>query len=379
MNRRILFVASLHHPETLQSERSMAQQSGTTPPLFPTSTALHFWEKALRKRGYILDVFWRNISGFVSQDISKVKAEKFSNRITPRKVAQALLHRLPYDLNLDLRERNKKLLDYARKFQPTHIWLIGDNRTIHADTLATIKDELGCKLLYSTGTSPIVFSHQIEREAAPLYDLVISNDFYHGIQWRELGAKQMICLPVVAIDPDFHYPRPKNTKLAADIAFVGTLLPENLYSERVDALQALSDFDLGIWSVHDLPPQLKSYGRGAALGASMLDVLSSAKISLNVHGNFMRYGGNMRLFEAASIGTFQLVDNRPAVAEWFTIDEHLVVYDDWQDLQDKAHYYLAHDDERQKIAEAAHQYVINNHTYDNRLQNLETQLEENNL
>ena len=42
----------------------------------------------------------------------------------------------------------------------------------------------------------------------------------------------------------------------------------------------------------------------------MLEVLSSAKISLNVHGNFMRYGGNMRLFEAAAVGTFQIVDNR---------------------------------------------------------------------
>src|SRR5690606_31131455 len=124
----------------------------------------------------------------------------------------------------------------------------------------------------------------------------------HGIQWQELGAKEMICLPVVAIDPAFHTPREVQAKFAVDVGFVGTLLPHNLYSERVEALEALSEFDLGIWSVHDVPDSLKPYARGSALGGEMLDVLSSAKISINAHGNFMRYGGNMRLFETASIG-----------------------------------------------------------------------------
>lgn len=375
MSQRILFIASLHHPETLKRERLQAEKVGQPRPLFPTSTALRFWEKAMRKQGYEVDIFYRNLPGFTSQDISKVKAEKFSNRITPRKIAQAIMHRLPYELNPDLRQRNANLLDYARKFQPTYIWLVGDNRAIHADTLATIKAETGCKLLYSTGTSPIVFSHAIEREAAPLFDLVITNDFYHGIQWRELGAKDMICLPVVAVDSDFHYPRTHNPDLAVDVGFVGTLLPENLYSERVEALQALSDFDLGVWSVHDIPGNLKPFLRGSALGQSMLEVLSSAKISVNVHGNFMRYGGNMRLFETAAVGSFQIVDNRVGIQEWFELDKHLVTFEDLQDLQDKVAYYLVHDDERMTIAESARLHVLAHHTYDMRLAKLEQYLQ----
>ncbi len=371
MNRRLLFIASLHHPETLQRERQQAEKSGQPMPLFPTSTALRFWEKAMRKRGYELDIFYRNISGFGSQDIRTIKAEKFSNRITPRKVAQAINQRLPYEINLDLRKRNANLLDYARQFQPTHIWLVGDNRAIHADTLASIKAETGCKLLYSTGTSPIVFSRAIERQAAPLYDLVITNDFYHGIQWQELGAKDMICLPGVAIDPDFHYPRDHNPDLASDVAFVGTLLPSHLYSERVEALEALSEFKPGIWTIHDAPDSLKPYLRGSALGESMLEVLSSAKISLNVHGNFMRYGGNMRLFEAAAVGTFQIVDNRAGIPQWFEIGKHLITFEDFQDLRDKIAYYLAHEEERSIITENARQHVLAHHTYEQRLSRLE--------
>jgi spore maturation protein CgeB len=363
---KILFVASLHHPDTLRRERAV--DSGL---LFPSSTSLRFWENALRKRGYTLEIFYRNLPSGVRGDIARLKAETFSNRITPQRITQAVMYRLPYVLNWELRQRNASLLEQAQRFQPEILWLNGDNTIIHAETLATIKSELGCKILYSTGTSPIVFSHPIEREAARLFDLVIVNDYYHGIQWLELGAKEMLCLPVVAIDPDFHYPRPINKAYACDIAFVGTLLPANLYSERVAALDALKDFDLGIWSVHDAPESLKPFVRGSALGETMLEVLSAGKMTLNTHGNFMRYGGNMRLFEAAALGTFQLVDNRPGIHEWFKDGEHLVIYEDLRDLREKASYYLAHPQERQAIADAARAHVCSQHTYEQRLDKLE--------
>lgn len=367
---RILFIASLHHPQTLLAEQALAHQDQQIVPLFPSSYAFYFWEKALLKHGYTVDVFWRNVSGFRGQNISQLHAQKYTEQLSLQRIGQAAVNRLPYVLNPDLRRRNANLIAHARQYQPTHLWLIGDNRVIHTDTLAQLKAEHHCKLIYSTGTSPIVFSHAIERQAAPLMDLVLVNDYYHGIQWRELGAQAMLCLPVVAIDPDFHYPRPYDPEFACDIGFVGTLLPPNLYSERVSALEHLRDFDLGIWSVHDVPASLKAHQRGSALGEQMLRVLSSSRISLNVHGNFMRYGGNMRLFETASVGVLQLVDQRDGLAEWFTADEHLVVFDDYDDLRDKARYYLDHEAEREAIASAARKHVLAHHTYDHRLATL---------
>lgn len=47
---RILVVAALHHPEA--------------PPLFPPGSAQHFQEKALRKSGHTLDVFYGNLPMF---------------------------------------------------------------------------------------------------------------------------------------------------------------------------------------------------------------------------------------------------------------------------------------------------------------------------
>jgi len=377
MSKRVLFIATLHHPEQLQKD--IAETPADHPkPLFPTSMGQHYWERVFRKNSYTVDVFWRNLSGFGDGDIASLSAQVHTQNITPRKVFDAVLRRLPPNLNPDIQRRNQRLLDHARQFQPDIIWLSGDNTVILPETLAQLKAEHNCKILYVSGVSPIVFSHTIERQAARLYDLVLVNDYYHGIQWMELGAKQMECLPYVAIDPDFHYPKPTTdvpNEYLCDVVFVGTLVPNNLYSERVQALEALRDVDLGIWSVHDIPESLKPFHRGYALGDEMMQVLSSAKISLNVHGDFMRYGGNMRLFETAAVGTFQIVDNRPGISQWFTPDEHLIIFETLTDLQEKVQYYLDHDAERQTIADNARQHVLKHHTYDNRLAQVEQLLE----
>jgi hypothetical protein len=369
---RILFVASLHHPEAL-AEAVAKTPAGQAPPLFPPSMAQHFWEKALLRRGHVLEVFFRNEPAFGGG----IKSHRHTNRITPGKVLGALARRLP-TLNPDYRLRNKRLIEKAKAFAPDVLWLIGDNTIIYPETIAQIKAEHGCKVVYASGTSPIVFGHQMELRAAPLYDLVLVNDYYHGIQWLELGAGQMQCLPIAAIDPEFHHPyaltEAEQAAYQCEIAFVGTLLPDHLYSERVKALSALTEFDLGIWSVHEVPAHLKPALRGGALGETMMRIMSAAKICINPHGNFMRYGGNQRLFEASAAGILQITDNLPGIPEWFTPGENILVYTDAADLKAQVSHYLHDEAARLALAEKARQHVYTHHTYDNRVQQVEVLL-----
>ena len=375
---RLLFIASLHHPEELLEEISRTP-AGSPPPIFPRSMGQHAWERAMHAAGYSLDVFWRNLPGYGPRDLARMRHRPFREGLSPGKVAAALMRRLPAHLHPDWRRRNQLLLEQAARFRPDIIWLFGGNSVIMPQTLARLKREYNCKLIYISGDSPIVFSHAIEREAARLYDLVLVNDFYHGVQWLELGARRMECPPAVGVDADLHVPNPLTDvprEYLCDVGFVGTLVPDNLYSERVAALESLRDFDLGIWSVHEVPAILRPNFRGAALGESMMRVLSSVKISINVHGDFMRYGGNMRLFECAGLGVFQLVDDRPGVREWFTVGEHLVTFSDAEDLREKVRYYLAHDEERARIAAAGRAHVLEHHRYDQRLREVERLLGE---
>ena len=369
---KILFVASLHHPEQLHAARSQTP-AGDPAPLFPPSVLQHFWERALRRRGYEMAIFYRNLPPG-----GQVQAHHHREGITPGKVLAALAQRIPPEANPEYQRRNRQLLQQAEVYQPDILWVVGDNSVIYPQTLAAIKQRTGCKLIYASGTSPIVFARKIERQAAPLYDLVLVNDFYHGVQWLELGAQRMECLPLAAADPDFHraYSLAPEEQAAygCEIAFVGTLIPANLYSRRVQALTALREFDLGIWSVHDVPDDLTAFLRGAALGETMLRVLCGGKLTINPHGNFMRYGGNMRLFEAAGVGTLQITEDLPGIREWFTPGETIITYSDHDDLRQKAAYYLAHDAEREAIASRAQAHVYENHTYEQRVDRLEALL-----
>ncbi len=378
MPHHILFVSSLHHPEALRAAR---EQTPENPPLFPPSMSQHFWEKALRRRGHRLGVFYRNLPGGILNE--SARREKHSEGITPAKVAAAINHRIPAAIRPDLRKRNAELLAKARAFQPSILWMTGDNTVIFLETLKQIQRETGALLVYASGTSPIVFSKAIDRQAMPLYDLVLVNDYYHGIQWLELGAKRMECLPISACDPEFHHPYPlteaEQKTLTCDIAFVGTLVPSHLYNQRVKALEALSDFDLGIWSVHDVPASLRRFVRGEALGEEMERIVSAAKISVNTHGDFMRYGGNLRLFEAAGAKVFQITDDLPGTRLWFPeVDGKptLVTYNTEAELKEKAAYYLAHDAEREAIAANGQRHAYTYHTYDQRVERFEVLIDQ---
>ena len=368
---KILFVASLHHPQELRAARETLGESV----LFPPSMSQHFWEKALRKRGHTLDVFWRNNPG--------AQTRRHSAGLTPGKLIDALVNRVPPQMNPESRARNAALIIKAREFRPDLLWMVGDNTVILPETLAAIQRETGCILLYACGTSPIVFSKPIDRAAARLYDLVIASDYYHGIQWLELGAKRMECLPLAACDPDFHHPYAltdaERSAYTCDISFVGTLVPDNLYSRRVKALESLTDFNLGIWSVHDVPPSLRKFVRGRALGEDMLKIISAAKLCFNTHGDFVFYGGNLRLFEVAGAGICQISEDLPGTRKWFPeIDgtPTILTYADEDDLRAKTAYYLAHDAERQAVAQAAQKHVYSNHTYDRRAERLDQLLTE---
>ena len=377
MPRRLLFIASLHHPNELAQEIRAAHQAPA--PLFPRSMELFTWDRAFRQAGYETEVFWRNLPGHGQRDIASLSNDVFRSGLTPRKLLTALMQRVPPQLQPDLRRRNQLLLEQARSYKPDLIWLSGGNREIFPATLERLKREHNCKLLFIHGDSPTEFSNPNERAATPLYDLVLVNDKYHGEQWRELGARQVEWLPYSSIDPEFHVPQPITdvpNDYFCDIGFVGTLVPSNLYSERVAALESLRDFDLGIWSVHDVPVSLKPFYRGYALGEGNLQVLSSVKICLNTHGDTMRYGVNLRLFECAALGAFQIVDDRPGVAEHFTVGEHLVTFSDFADLREKVRYYLAHDDERAQMAAAAQAHALAHHRVDQRLARVLDLLEE---
>jgi spore maturation protein CgeB len=99
----------------------------------------------------------------------------------------------------------------------------------------------------------------------------------------------------------------------------------------------------------------------------MVHWYNCAKVAINHHRKEM-HGGKMadavgvhphslgpRAYEIAACGTFMLTDDRPERKSVF--GDTVAVYKDREDLIAKATYYLSHDNERQEMAQAAHERV----------------------
>lgn len=72
---------------------------------------------------------------------------------------------------------------------------------------------------------------------------------------------------------------------------------------------------------------------------------------------------NMRVFETLACKRFLLTEDIPAVRDHFEDGKHLVLFKTIDEAVDKAKYYLAHDDERNAIAEAGYKEFMDKHTY----------------
>jgi spore maturation protein CgeB len=366
---RFIIVGDLFHPEELAKTR--ASNLTAESPLFPQSQAEYFYVRSLRKLGHQVEAFIRNVPAVFG--VRARRSQRFAATKTAAMLVQALAHRAPR-LQPDYWLRNRRLIAQVKRFEPDAVLIIGGNRVIFPETLARLKAEHGCQIIFMSGDSPIVFSNAIERASAPLYDLALVNDYYHGIQWLELGAPRMEVLPMSACDPEIHrrylLTESEQAEFRCDVGFVGTLLPPKLYSQRAQALEAVRDCGLGVWSVHDVPAALRPYYRGPALGERMLRAVCGSAIQLNPNSNFMRYGGNMRLFEAPGCGVFQITNETPGASLWFTPGETIVTYRDLPQLRQLVEYYLTHDAEREQIAQAAQAHVYAHHTYDQRMARL---------
>jgi spore maturation protein CgeB len=146
---------------------------------------------------------------------------------------------------------------------------------------------------------------------------------------------------------------------SVDVSFVGIF---DKYRELY--LSALSEFSLGIWSwnILDYATPLQKFHRGTVFGENMIKVLKSSKIAVNIHRNFEISGGNYRLYEIPACRVLQLVDEKSDISKYFNIGKEIVTFKNEGDLKEKVRYYLAHADEREKIARAGYERVKKEHT-----------------
>ena len=144
------------------------------------------------------------------------------------------------------------------------------------------------------------------------------------------------------------------------------------HSWRVAFYNNLSDYDVKLWG----GPAPLWMAAGAAGGMHQgrrvynndkARAFRGAKIVVNNLHYGEIWGLNVRTFEAAGIGAFQMVDWRPGLGQLFEDGKELISFKDMADLKQKITYWLPREAERRAIAEAGMRRAHAEHTYALRL------------
>jgi spore maturation protein CgeB len=107
-------------------------------------------------------------------------------------------------------------------------------------------------------------------------------------------------------------------------------------------------------------------------GNELTDLMFQSKIVLNItNSNFycVETGLNLRIFEVLAAGGFLLTDHYEEISDLFEIGKEIETYSSGKELKEKVEYYLAHEEERERIAAAGKKKFYELYTWERRVKN----------
>jgi spore maturation protein CgeB len=147
----------------------------------------------------------------------------------------------------------------------------------------------------------------------------------------------------------------------------------NQHSWRVAFYKHLANYDIKLWG----NPAPLWMNAGAVVGMyqgrgvynhDKVRAFRGARIVVNNLHYGETWGLNVRSFEAAGAGAFQMVDWRPGLSQMFEDGKEIVSFRSVVELKQKIDYWLPREEECRQIAEAGMQRAHAEHTYALRLQ-----------
>ncbi|HTR97343.1 MAG TPA: glycosyltransferase [Candidatus Acidoferrales bacterium] len=192
------------------------------------------------------------------------------------------------------------------------------------------------------------------RANLPLYDLFATTKSFNVPELAAAGARAT-CFIEKGFSPEVHRPHEVTPELLArfggDVGFIGW--PEG---EREDTLRFLArrGIDVRVWGPW---PRWKSAPHLRVEGRPLWDddyaaALSAFRINLGFLRRVNRDRHTTRSVEIPACGGFLLAERTDEHRRLFREDEEAVFFSTRDELLDKLRYYLAHEDERSRIAAA---------------------------
>jgi spore maturation protein CgeB len=187
------------------------------------------------------------------------------------------------------------------------------------------------------------------------------------------------CVPIYnALDPHTHFPVTRDSRFCADLAFLGNRLPDR--ESRVEAFflevaQAMPDlrFLLGGsgWDDKPMPGNVRYLGHVSTRDHNAFNVTPRAILNIS-RESMARYGFSpaTRVFEAAGAGACLITDAWEGIEMFLEPGKEVLVARHRDDVM--AHLSQLTDQRAREIGDAARRRILAEHTYQSRVDQLES-------
>jgi spore maturation protein CgeB len=259
-------------------------------------------------------------------------------------------------------QMNRELARFVRDVDPDIAVFILFTNEIEIDTIRRLTDS--GVTTYNWFADDHWRFDDFSRHFAPAFSLVSTTDRNAVEKYAAIGVDNVVLTQWAC--NRYLYDR-RDIPLQHEVTFVG-----QKYGDRPKIIKALrrAGLDVSCWGY--------GWDTGRLGHDEMVDVFSSSRINLNISGAFR---GRLwkrrpavsqikaRPFEVAGSGGFVLTDS-PQIAEYLTPDREIGLFTDTADLIERAHDWLAREDDRAAAAQAGYERVRAEHTYDHRFEEI---------
>lgn len=209
------------------------------------------------------------------------------------------------------------------------------------------------------------------------FDVLMSNSSLILSQALQLGAQATESLSPAM--PEHIVSAVQDQPACYDLVFTGSYTPmhenRNSYLAHIAHIcQQEKKFSVAFCLLNStpLPEEIAALSYAPQMGIGMYRTLRSGRIVFNADIDFpLKEAGNMRLFEATSIGSFVLTEYHDNISTYFEPGLEVETFRNKEELTAKIEYYLSHPDERDAIARRGQERCLKDHSMSRRIRELD--------
>jgi spore maturation protein CgeB len=258
---------------------------------------------------------------------------------------------------------NRDLLSRAREARPALVW-IEKGVFVFPRTLRALRRELpGAALVYHNtddwkGRDRL---HQLHwrylLRGLELYDVHITSNLHNVREFREAGLPHVLHMELAA-NPTVRDPGPlseaERSVLGAPVGFIGHWEPvtERLVLRLVRDGIGVKVYGQG-WDDAEHRDELEGVVQYRWIdGDEYARAIVSFDINLGIVSKWNRNHTASRSFQIPALGAFLMHERNELMTRYFREGEEAEFFDSEDELLEKCRHYLAHPDERRRVAEA---------------------------